>query len=439
MPYQPPRQFDGRVAWKDYLSPIRSQGRCGNCWAYATTGMLADRFCLQSGGQVKPRLSATMVTLCEYDIPSNILLRYPTIEAANKAMARDYARKIRKMGGYPSCFGNSLYNAARFLYRYGATTNECIMKGFRQKFKNLQQFSSVDDIPFCEDVIGDDMVHCVDGKTAARFYSASAYYTIAGAPQDEGHVANMMFDLYQWGPMAVGFDLYEDFLHYTGQGVYVYDGKSKRVGGHAVKLVGWGEEPDPRTGHIIPYWICANSWGKDWGDNGYFKIKRGTCNIERNIAAVIPNLPQVALTQYSTVYVALNLEDQRIRDFFNVNVDTGYPFHALQKIATGELKSDTGRIMMSLRHLPDIKNFTAGKLPITRPTYPPPPKIDLKPYIVVRRHIGVVIIAILISVVSGAFIILKATHPKNLHIHYSLYIALGILTFLLIIMVIFGL
>ena len=25
----------------------------------------------------------------------------------------------------------------------------------------------------------------------------------------------------------------------------------------------------------MKYWLCANSWSKYWGDNGFFKIKRG--------------------------------------------------------------------------------------------------------------------------------------------------------------------
>lgn len=41
------------------------------------------------------------------------------------------------------------------------------------------------------------------------------------------------------------------------------------LGGHAVKIIGWGEENN------VPYWLVANSWNSDWGENGYFRIKRG--------------------------------------------------------------------------------------------------------------------------------------------------------------------
>lgn len=42
------------------------------------------------------------------------------------------------------------------------------------------------------------------------------------------------------------------------------------VGGHAIKILGWGEEKN------VPYWLAANSWNTDWGDNGeghLFSIK----------------------------------------------------------------------------------------------------------------------------------------------------------------------
>lgn len=37
------------------------------------------------------------------------------------------------------------------------------------------------------------------------------------------------------------------------------------LGGHAIKILGWGEE------NGTPYWLAANSWNSDWGDKGWIK------------------------------------------------------------------------------------------------------------------------------------------------------------------------
>jgi len=46
---------------------------------------------------------------------------------------------------------------------------------------------------------------------------------------------------------------------------------------HAVVIVGYGR--DSASGQ--KYWICRNSWGRKWGEGGYFLLKRGVkmCNI----------------------------------------------------------------------------------------------------------------------------------------------------------------
>ncbi|PWA75033.1 Cysteine peptidase, asparagine active site-containing protein [Artemisia annua] len=49
---------------------------------------------------------------------------------------------------------------------------------------------------------------------------------------------------------------------------------------HAVTVVGYGTTDDG-----MKYWLVKNSWGADWGEEGYFKIQRdiaateGMCGI----------------------------------------------------------------------------------------------------------------------------------------------------------------
>lgn len=67
-------------------------------------------------------------------------------------------------------------------------------------------------------------------------------------------------------------------------GVYSHT-SGRRIGGHAVKILGWGIEQS--SSGKTPYWLVANSWNPDWGDKGFFKIRRGNneCNIESGIVA----------------------------------------------------------------------------------------------------------------------------------------------------------
>lgn len=70
--------------------------------------------------------------------------------------------------------------------------------------------------------------------------------------------------------MSACFNVYEDFYYYQG-GVYQHiTGAS--LGGHCVTIIGYDDQQG--------CWICKNSWGKQWGEKGFFRIAYGECGID---------------------------------------------------------------------------------------------------------------------------------------------------------------
>merc|ERR1711972_1199032 len=69
------------------------------------------------------------------------------------------------------------------------------------------------------------------------------------------------------GPVEAAFTVYKDFENYSG-GIY-HQTSEEQLGGHAIRIVGWGVEGG------VKYWKVANSWNPYWGEKGYFRIRRG--------------------------------------------------------------------------------------------------------------------------------------------------------------------
>jgi len=105
-------------------------------------------------------------------------------------------------------------------------------------------------------------------------HQGKSSYSVSGAQQIQA-------EIFKYGPVTAAFDVYEDFLTYSS-GVYQHK-TGEMVGGHAVKILGWG------TSNGTPYWIIANSWNPNWGMKGFFWMLRGSdeCGIEDDISAGI--------------------------------------------------------------------------------------------------------------------------------------------------------
>lgn len=94
-----------------------------------------------------------------------------------------------------------------------------------------------------------------------------------------------MREIINQGPVQAIFKVYPDFFMYKSgvykplEGQYVPP-EYEEIGYHAVRILGWGTSE-----YGEPYWLCANSWGEDFGEQGYFRIKRGVCEINDHIYA----------------------------------------------------------------------------------------------------------------------------------------------------------
>ncbi len=102
-------------------------------------------------------------------------------------------------------------------------------------------------------------------------------------------------------PVSASYDVYEDFSYYDG-GVYEHTW-GEYEGGHAILIVGWEDETQS--------WICKNSWGPNWGEKGYFRIKWGSCNMGRYIPFIYDEMvsnPSVAISADSVTVTMKNGE-----------------------------------------------------------------------------------------------------------------------------------
>lgn len=88
-------------------------------------------------------------------------------------------------------------------------------------------------------------------------------------------------------PVSVAIQANKPSFQQYSSGIYSDENCGTKLD-HGVLLVGYGYD----LLHDMDYWIVKNSWGPDWGENGYIRIQRniddtrGLCGI-----AMIPSIP----------------------------------------------------------------------------------------------------------------------------------------------------
>lgn len=202
--------------WRDrnMMTPVRSQGGCGSCWAFAAMGAYEAAYLIRNG--VALDLSEQFIVNCA------------------------------KAG---SCSGGNSSRVFRFLMERSALTEE------------LAPYKGINDA-------------CFPVFNAPRGFMVLEYGPVKPAEGKTLTVRDIKRALCTYGPIVSGMTSTTAFHHYRSG---VFDEHAERdnyqscgkKAGHLMVIVGWDDEKGA--------WLVKNSWGTRWGEKGYVWMAYG-CN-----------------------------------------------------------------------------------------------------------------------------------------------------------------
>jgi C1A family cysteine protease len=234
------------VGGNNYVTPIRDQNGCGSCVAFGTTATVESRLRLQRGN---PNL--------EVDL-----------------------------------------SEAHLFFCHGRDDGAACNTGWwPQKAFDAYQSKGVADedcYPYSSGLAKKDCSGLCS-NWAARVVKITGYTDLTKKPAD----------IKEWissgkGPVSACFIVYQDFFSYRS-GIYKHV-SGGQAGGHCVTIVGYNDNPG--------YWICKNSWGTDWGDQGFFRIAYGECGIDSWLNHGVNAIQETGW-----------LNDQRVIGLWTINED----------------------------------------------------------------------------------------------------------------------
>ncbi|KAE8719486.1 Cysteine proteinase 1 [Hibiscus syriacus] len=224
-----PENFD----WRDRgaVTGVKDQGSCGSCWSFSAVGALEGAHYLSSGELVS--LSEQQLVDCDHECDPQ---EYGSCDSG--------------------CNGGLMTSAFEYTLKAGGVERE-------------------EDYPYT----GNDRGPCKFDKT--KIAASVANFSVISVDEDQ-----MAANLVKHGPLAVGINA--AFMQTYIGGVscpYI----CFRSLDHGVLLVGYGAEGyAPIRFKNKPYWIIKNSWGANWGEDGYYRICRGrnVCGVDSMVSSV---------------------------------------------------------------------------------------------------------------------------------------------------------
>jgi len=242
-----PTNFDARTQWSKCAFFILNQDQCGSCWDFCSVESFADRLCITG------------------EAPSGTIISpEPILDCSRQGCN----------GGYPSTAWNWMINNGDT-----TCTNKC--QGGCAPYD-----SGAGTSPSCHKGT------CDSGSSWPKTYYGGSFQSLSGNSQYQT-------ELYNNGPLQACFTVYNNFYTFFDRqptGIYT-SASGSIVGGHCVKMVGWGVQ------NGVSYWTFANSWDTNWADGGYFKMARGSdlCGIESSVTEGFTTKQAVARNQLGII------------------------------------------------------------------------------------------------------------------------------------------